>query len=164
MTYNRNYSKTTRPPILASELQGATGTHKRALVPLSSTKRSRRSKLRVIFLGRTRAGKERERARRSRWHRRLHLDKPGSPYVKENGFLGRFRGVLRLVLPKHAKGPSRAPVRCRREGDQGDRNARAIDLHSLFFETRRKKAPTRRSERQGNWGLVVVCFRGPLGP
>ena len=45
-----------------------------------------------------------------------------------------------------------------------DRNARAFDLRSLFFETRRKKAQTRRNKRQGNWGLVVVCFRGPLHP
>ena len=51
-----------------------------------------------------------------------------------------------------------------RWADAMDGNARAIDLRSLFFETRRKKAQTRRSKRQGNWGLVVVCFRGPLHP
>ena len=41
---------------------------------------------------------------------------------------------------------------------------RRIDLRSLFFETRRKKAQTRRNNCQGNWGLVVVCFRGQLHP
>ena len=51
-----------------------------------------------------------------------------------------------------------------RRNHEKDRNARAIDLRSLFFETKREKAQTRRNKRQGNWGLVVVCFRGPLHP